>query len=126
MTIPAMEKSSREWERKESATKGTRGLAWCGGWAIADSGNAPWLVLTRDAQLNLWSPPTTALHLNMTSTNPQERLLDTTFENFATSLLPLYSGPQVTIRIGSASHEYKLPKALLYGVVSTQSFQMLV
>jgi hypothetical protein len=28
-------------------------------------------------------------------------------------LLPLHSGPQVTIRIGSASHEYNLPKALL-------------
>ncbi|CZR63104.1 uncharacterized protein PAC_13001 [Phialocephala subalpina] len=49
----------------------------------------------------------------MASTNAQERLLDSAFEDFATSLLPLYSGPQVTIRIGSASHEYKLPKALL-------------
>jgi hypothetical protein len=65
----------------------------------------------------------------MASTNAQERLLDAAFEDFATSLvlsniyylfpgntyrlLPLYSGPQVTIRIESASHEYKLPKALL-------------
>ena len=106
----------------------------------------------------------------MASTNAQERLFDAAFKDFATSLvvsnihylfpantyrlLPLYSGPQVTIRIGSASHEYKLPKALLCkqspyfaatfggpfkegeeqsttleeidGVVSTQSFQMLV
>jgi len=51
--------------------------------------------------------------LDMASTHAQERLLDAAFEHFATSLLPLYSGPQVTIRIGSASHEYKLPKALL-------------
>ncbi|PMD50440.1 uncharacterized protein K444DRAFT_621823 [Hyaloscypha bicolor E] len=49
----------------------------------------------------------------MSSTNPQKRLLDAPFEDFASSLLPLYSGPQVTIRIGSASHEYTLPKALL-------------
>jgi len=90
----------------------------------------------------------------MSSTNAQERILNATFEDFATSLLPLYSGPQVTIRIGSASYEYRLPKALLCkqspyfaatfegpfregeeqsttleeidGVVSTQSFQMLV
>jgi hypothetical protein len=106
----------------------------------------------------------------MASTNAQERLLDAAFEDFATSLvlsniyylfpgntyrlLPLYSGPQVTIRIESASHEYKLPKALLCkqspyfaamfegpfregeeqattleeinGVVAPRSFQMLV
>ncbi|CZR66023.1 uncharacterized protein PAC_15923 [Phialocephala subalpina] len=89
----------------------------------------------------------------ISSTNPQKRLLDAPFEDFASSLLPLYPGPQVTIRIGSASHEYTLPKALLCkqspyfaaafegnfkegddqsitleeidGVVSTRSFQML-
>lgn len=94
------------------------------------------------------------LRLDMASTHAQERLLDAAFEHFATSLLPLYSGPQVTIRIGSASHEYKLPKALLckqspyfaamfegpfkegeeqsttleeiHGVVTPRSFQMLV
>lgn len=72
----------------------------------------------------------------------------------ATRLFPLYSGRKVTIRIGSASHEYKLPKALLCkqstyltamfegpfkegeeqsatleeedGVVTPRSFQMLV
>jgi hypothetical protein len=69
-------------------------------------------------------------------------------------LLALFSGPQVIIRIGTASHEYKLPKALLCkqspyfaatfegsfregeeqsttleeinGVVTARSFQMLV
>jgi hypothetical protein len=74
--------------------------------------------------------------------------------NIANSLLPLYSGPEVTIRIGSASHEYRLPRALICkqspyfaakfegdfkegaeqsatleeidGVVSTRSFEMLV
>jgi hypothetical protein len=35
----------------------------------------------------LWSPPTTARHLNMASTNAQERLLDAAFEDFATSLV---------------------------------------
>ncbi|KAH9208534.1 hypothetical protein DL95DRAFT_467681 [Leptodontidium sp. 2 PMI_412] len=49
----------------------------------------------------------------MSSTNLQKRFLDAPFEDFATSLLPLYSGPQVTIRISFASHEYILPKALL-------------
>ena len=70
------------------------------------------------------------------------------------SLLPLYSNPHVRIQIGSTSTEYKLSKALLYkqspyfaatfkgkfqegeeqstaltkidGVVSTQSFELLV
>ncbi|ELR08411.1 hypothetical protein VC83_03559 [Pseudogymnoascus destructans] len=88
---------------------------------------------------------------NMPTTNAKG-VLDATFEHFATSLLPLYSDPLVTIRI--ASHEYKLPKALLCkqspyfaatfngsfregekqstnleeidGVVSIRSFQMLV
>jgi len=49
----------------------------------------------------------------MANTNAQDGLLDATFEDFATSPLPLYASPQVTIRIGSASHEYKLLKALL-------------
>ncbi|TVY26289.1 hypothetical protein LHYA1_G005796 [Lachnellula hyalina] len=49
----------------------------------------------------------------MASVKSEERLLDATFNDFATLLLSLYSGPQVTIRIGSESHEYKLPKALL-------------
>ena len=71
-----------------------------------------------------------------------------------TRLLQLYTGPEVRIRIGSSSHEYRLPKALLCkqspyfaamfqgdfkegaeqsskleevdGVVSPQSFEMLV
>ena len=70
------------------------------------------------------------------------------------SLLPLYSGPRVKVRIGSASHEYELSKAILCkqspyfaatfkgefleggnqsttlaeidGIVSPQSFEMLV
>jgi len=90
----------------------------------------------------------------MSSINHRERLLKTPFEGFANSILPLYSGPQVVIRIGSASGEYVLPKALLCeqspyfaamfegsfeegesqsatleemdGVVSTRSFQILV
>jgi len=90
----------------------------------------------------------------MSSINHRERLLNTPFEGFAKSILPLYSGPQVVIRIGSASDEYALPKALLCeqspyfaamfegsfeegksqsatleeidGVVSTRSFQILV
>jgi hypothetical protein len=78
-----------------------------------------------------------------------------TFELVLRSLLPLFSGPEVVIRIGSASHEYRLPKALLCrqypyfaamfeeghfkegaeqsttleeidGVVSTRSFEMLM
>jgi len=96
----------------------------------------------------------TVQHINMASTIAQERLLDANSEDFATSLLPLYSGPQVTIHIGSTSHEYELPKALLCkqspyfaamfeghfkegeeqsttleeinGVVTPRSFQMLV
>ncbi|KFX85970.1 hypothetical protein V490_09295 [Pseudogymnoascus sp. VKM F-3557] len=83
----------------------------------------------------------------------QRSILDAPFDDFAASLLPLYVGPWVTIRIGSASPEYKLPKALLCkqspyfasmfngnfkegeeqsatleeidGVVSARSFQML-
>ncbi|KAL5344258.1 hypothetical protein ACLOAV_010762 [Pseudogymnoascus australis] len=83
----------------------------------------------------------------------QSSILDAPFDDFAASLLPLYVGPWVTIRIGSASPEYKLPKALLCkqspyfasmfngkfkegeeqsatleeidGVVSARSFQML-
>ncbi|KFY91986.1 hypothetical protein V498_05206 [Pseudogymnoascus sp. VKM F-4517 (FW-2822)] len=43
----------------------------------------------------------------------QRSILDAPFDDFAASLLPLYVGPWVTIRIGSASSEYKLPKALL-------------
>ncbi|KFY92679.1 hypothetical protein V500_04080 [Pseudogymnoascus sp. VKM F-4518 (FW-2643)] len=93
----------------------------------------------------------TTFNPNMPTTNAKG-VLDATFEHFATSLLPLYSGPLVTIRI--ASHEYKLPTALLCkqspyfaatfngsfregeeqsvnleeidGVVSIRSFQMLV
>lgn len=49
----------------------------------------------------------------MSSTNPEERITDTPFEGFATSLVPLYSGPQVTIRIGSTSRKYKLLKTLI-------------
>lgn len=50
---------------------------------------------------------------NMLGTNPEERILDTPFEGFAASLLPLYSSPQVTIRVGSTSREYKLSKTLI-------------
>ncbi|KAG9233113.1 hypothetical protein BJ875DRAFT_485449 [Amylocarpus encephaloides] len=43
----------------------------------------------------------------------EECILNTPFHEFATSFLPLYAGPEIKIRIGSASHEYTLPKDLL-------------
>ncbi|OCK88754.1 uncharacterized protein K441DRAFT_690398 [Cenococcum geophilum 1.58] len=49
----------------------------------------------------------------MSSTNPEERIADTPFQGFATSHLPLYSGPRVTIRIGSTNRKYKLLKTLI-------------
>ncbi|PMD64396.1 uncharacterized protein K444DRAFT_660499 [Hyaloscypha bicolor E] len=49
----------------------------------------------------------------MSTTSAEERRLDVPYEDFINNLLPLYSGPQVTIRVGSPSHEYNLPKALL-------------
>ncbi|KAF1807963.1 hypothetical protein P152DRAFT_453274 [Eremomyces bilateralis CBS 781.70] len=83
-----------------------------------------------------------------------EATLDKPFNDFVTSVIPLYSGPQVTVRIGSTSREYKLSKALLCnqspyfkatfegnfqegkeqsttlkeedGIVSIQSFELLV
>ena len=83
------------------------------------------------------------------------RLTDRHSTKYDGRVLPLYSGPEVKIRIGSASHEYTLPKDLLCtqvpyfkgmfkeeqfkegidlsatlpeedGVVSTRSFEMLV
>ncbi|CZT10229.1 uncharacterized protein RAG0_14761 [Rhynchosporium agropyri] len=82
-------------------------------------------------------------------------VLNKPFETFAKSLPPLFCGPEVAIRIGSASHTYRFPKELLCsqstyfaamfkeaqfkegveqsatleemdGVISTQSFEMLV
>ncbi|KFY69217.1 hypothetical protein V496_00426 [Pseudogymnoascus sp. VKM F-4515 (FW-2607)] len=49
----------------------------------------------------------------MSAEHSQGSILDAPFDDFAASLLPLYVGPLVTIRIGSATPEYKLPKALL-------------
>ncbi|KFY29939.1 hypothetical protein V494_08362 [Pseudogymnoascus sp. VKM F-4513 (FW-928)] len=91
----------------------------------------------------------------MSHSTPQESTFEVPFQVFAISILPLYLGPQVTIRIGSTNHEgYKLSKALICkqspyfaatfeggfkegeeqsmvleeidGVVTIQSFQMLV
>jgi hypothetical protein len=66
---------------------------------------------------------------NIAGSNTDERLLDADFGDFAMELvlsflgcvvlinthriLPLYSGPEVKISIGSASHEYRLRRALL-------------
>ncbi|KAL9105636.1 MAG: hypothetical protein Q9227_009215, partial [Pyrenula ochraceoflavens] len=83
-----------------------------------------------------------------------EEVHNKSFNDFAPSVLPLYLGPLVTVRIGSSSHECKLSKPLICkqspyfkatfesgfqegkeqsttleevdGVVSTRSFQMLV
>lgn len=49
----------------------------------------------------------------MPTADLKEGFLDTPYNDFATSLLPLYSDPHVMIHIGSANHEYKLSKALL-------------
>ncbi|KAH6662122.1 hypothetical protein B0J14DRAFT_662947 [Halenospora varia] len=92
---------------------------------------------------------------NMTNTNIVKSISDAPFQDFASSILPLYNGPHVSIRIGSTSpDEFKVPKALLCkqspyfaatfegdfkeardhstileevdGVVTTRSFQMLL
>ncbi|KFY84307.1 hypothetical protein V500_09422 [Pseudogymnoascus sp. VKM F-4518 (FW-2643)] len=47
------------------------------------------------------------------STEPQTVILDTEFDEFAKSILPLYSGASVTIYVGSRDIKYTLPKALL-------------
>ncbi|CZR58822.1 uncharacterized protein PAC_08714 [Phialocephala subalpina] len=90
----------------------------------------------------------------MSTAGPKKRLLDAPYEDFINDLLPLYTDPYVRIRIGSASREYKLSKAVLCrqsvyfaatfeggfqegeehsttlteidGVVSTRSFELLV
>jgi hypothetical protein len=59
------------------------------------------------------SPP--ALHLDMASTNAQERLLDTTFEDFATSLVLsniYYLFPADTISFSHSIPVLKLQSAL--------------
>ncbi|KAF8857721.1 hypothetical protein BDZ45DRAFT_726484 [Acephala macrosclerotiorum] len=91
----------------------------------------------------------------MSNTNIVKGIYEAPFQDFASSILPLYHGPHVSIRIGSTSpDEFKVPKALLCkqspyfaatfegnfkegrdqsttleevdGVVTTRSFQMLL
>jgi hypothetical protein len=60
--------------------EGTRGLAWCGGRAIADGGTA----LVARADKRCAQQP---LHFDIASTHAQERLLDAAFEELATLLV---------------------------------------
>ncbi|RDL37304.1 Uncharacterized protein BP5553_04737 [Venustampulla echinocandica] len=49
----------------------------------------------------------------MPTENTVKGILDAPYQDFIASFLPLYSGPCVKVRVGSAGHEYELSKAIL-------------